>query len=96
MAKIEKKASFARTVAEIENICNSDPYTSGEMEYVERRVGELADQIGKVRIFRRSIVPALVRLRKLHGVFHGIGGPYAPMIAIHLTRAIGNVVAKAA
>lgn len=87
-----KPMAFMQTVQRIEWLCNAEAYTSGEMEGLAGRIGERAESLKTVRIPARSAEVGLARLHKLRKEFQGTGGPYAAMIAMHITGAIGTVM----
>jgi hypothetical protein len=90
----QKPRTYRQVLADIVHLCNSEPYTSSEVEAVEVNVGKLCDELRLRDIPATQLDKSIKRLRDLRNLFQEIGGPYAPQIRGHLTSAIADLKAR--
>lgn len=85
---MSKPRSFRQVLDDIVRLANSDPYYSSDAEYVEVNIGKFCDELVTLDTPAHTLPRHVARLRPLRNRFSRIGGPYASLIAGHLSRAI--------
>ena len=61
----QKPRTYRQVLADIVSLCNSEPYTSGEIETAEVNVGKLCDELRLRDVPRAQLNKVIGRLQEL-------------------------------